>query len=323
MAGFGSSHRFRVIIAFALVYLFWGSTYLAIGISDREKLPPLVMCATRFLIAGPLMLAACAFLRKKVALSRGEFLRLAVIASLLLLSGNTLLVWAEQYVATGLASLIVAITPIWMFVLDAFVFRGERTSMRGVAGLALGVVGTCILLFPDLQKPGAVGNMQLWGSLGLIFGSLTWALGSVLSRHWRSKITVDPITATGWEMTIAGTVHLLLAFIFHYDDPIPWTPPAIGAVVYLVICGSWIGFTAYVWLLKHVPTSKVATYAYVNPIVAVLLGWLVLDEKIDRYIIAGSVVIIAAVALVTSSKGDPRTGVSAPAKLAEVESAGD
>jgi len=313
-----SRHRLQVILAFGLVYVFWGSTYLAIGIADEEKIPAAAICALRFLVAGVLMLAACALLGKKIRVSWDEFGRLAIVGFLLLVCGNTGLTWAEKYVATGFASLIVAITPIWIFCLESFVYKGEKTSGRGIIGLALGVVGTGILFWPKLVSPDVHGGMQLLGAVSLLGSSFCWANGTVLSRRWKSKFTLDPVTATAYEMIVAGTVNLFISLALRQHN-IRWTHRGLGAILYLVVFGSWVGFTAYVWLLKHVPTPKVATYAYVNPIVAVFLGWAVLHETIDRYIIAGSIVIVAAVAMVTAAKIK-----SAPAvQMVEVETTGD
>jgi drug/metabolite transporter (DMT)-like permease len=293
-------HRLQVIVAFALVYLFWGSTYLAIGIADDEHLPPAVMCALRFLIAGPLMLAACAALGRSIRITLNEALRLATIGCLLLVVANGGLAWAEQWVPTGLAALIVAVTPIWFMVLESFVFRGDRLSRRGLVGLALGIAGIAILFWPKFAERNTLGTTQLLASCTLLVCSMSWAVGSVLSRKWRMK--VDPLTATGWEMSFAAIGNAVVALATGQYRHIVLTSRALMAVLYLVVFGSWVGYTAYIWLLKHVSTQKVATYAYVNPIVAVFLGWLVLRERFDGYMLAGSVVIIAAVVLVTTAK---------------------
>ncbi len=137
-----------MVIAFGLVYVFWGSTYLFIGMSSAAGIPPFVMCAMRFLIAGPLMLAACAVFGRNIRISRQEAVRLAMIGGLLLVGGNGGLAWAEQYVPTGFAALIIAVTPIWFLVLETFVFRGDRMSRRGLIGLAMGIVGIAILVWP-------------------------------------------------------------------------------------------------------------------------------------------------------------------------------
>ncbi len=294
------NHRWRVIVAFALVYVFWGSTYLAIGLTSAEGIPPLVMCAMRFLIAGPIMLAACALTGRTVRITRHEALRLAAIGVLLLVCGNGTLAWAEQYVPTGFAALIIAVTPIWFLVLETFVFRGDRMSGRGTVGLVMGVLGIAILVWPKIAQRDTLGTMQLLGSVSLLFSSFSWAVGSVFSRRWQMK--VDPLVATGWEMLFASLVHSVLAFATGQYHRAVFNHRGVMAVLYLVVFGSWIGYSAYVWLLKHVPTPKVATYAYVNPIVAVILGFIVLRERFDHFMLAGTVVITAAVALVTTAK---------------------
>src|SRR5664279_340869 len=296
----GSKHRLKVVLAFGLVYVFWGSTYLFIGITSAEGIPPLVMCALRFLIAGPLMLLACSLFGRSIRISRQEAMRLASIGLLLLVGGNGTLAWAEQYVPTGFAALIIAVTPIWFLVLETFVFRGDRISRRGAIGLVLGVVGIAILVSPRITHRDSLGTMQLLGSVSLLFSSLSWAIGSVLSRQWQMK--VDPLVATGWEMVFASLGHSTLALLTGQYHRASFNHRGVMAVLYLVVFGSWIGYTAYVWLLKHVPTPKVATYAYVNPIVAVILGFIVLHERVDRFMLAGSIIIVAAVALVTTAK---------------------
>jgi drug/metabolite transporter (DMT)-like permease len=296
----GSEHRLKVVVAFGLVYVFWGSTYLAIGMTSAAGIPPFVMCAMRFLIAGPLMLAACAVFRRSVRISRREALRLAMIGGLLLVGGNGGLAWAEQYVPTGFAALIIAVTPIWFLVLETFIFRGDRMSRRGLIGLAMGIVGIAILVWPKITHRDALGVMQLVGSISLLFSSMSWAIGSVFSRKWQMK--VDPFVATSWEMIFAGLGHALLMLVTGQIHHASFNRRGVTSVLYLVVFGSWIGYTAYIWLLKHVPTPKVATYAYVNPIVAVLLGWIVLHERFDHFMLAGTIVIVAAVVMVTTAK---------------------
>jgi drug/metabolite transporter (DMT)-like permease len=295
-----SNHRLKVILAFALVYVFWGSTYLAIGIADDEHLPPFVMCAIRFLVAGPIMMAVCAAMGKQVWVGRKNLARLALIGCLLLVGGNGGLAWAEQYVPTGFAALIIAITPIWFMLLEAFAFRGDRLSPRGVTGVVLGICGIAVLFWPKFEYRETLGVMQLVCSTTLLFSSFSWAFGSVISRRW--QLPVDPFVATAWEMIFAGCGHVVVSLVTGQYKHAVFTQRGMAAVLYLVVFGSWVGYSAYVWLLKHVPTPKVATYAYVNPIVAVFLGWLILRERIDVFIAIGSAVIVLAVALVTTAQ---------------------
>jgi drug/metabolite transporter (DMT)-like permease len=299
-------HRWQVIIAFALVYVFWGSTYLGIRIG-LEKIAPELLAGTRFFIAGALMLVWCVSGGRSVRVRPGEALRLAVIGILLLSVSNVILVWAEQWVPTGLAALIVSIVPLWFLILDSFVFPGEhRPSARALAGLAMGAAGIVVLLWPELRHTGGIGRRELLGSVVLIGGSFAWALGSVLSKRW--QLPTDPFTASGYQMVFAGAVNLLVGTVLGDWGRTAWTWRGAGALAYLIVFGSWVGFSAYIWLLERVPTAKLATYAYVNPVIAVFLGWLVLKEAITAYILAGTVIVVAAVALVTGAKLKTRTG---------------
>ena len=216
------------------------------------------------------------------------------------MGGNLTLSWAELSVPSGLAALIIAITPLWFLVLDSLLLGHHRISWRGKAGLALGMVGLFVLFWPELQSESVLGRRQFWASLALIGGSFCWALGSVLSKRWQSGM--DVFSATGWQVTAAGAGNFLFAAAAGDFSRVVWTPRGLGAVLYLVVCGSWIGYTAYIWLLEHVPTSKVSTYAYVNPVVAVFLGWLILHERVDRFILMGSVIVVVSVILVTSAE---------------------
>jgi drug/metabolite transporter (DMT)-like permease len=294
-----SPSRFAVILAFGLVYLFWGSTYLAIDIAV-QTIPPALMCGVRFSIAGVVMLAVCAATGRKIWYSARQIALAAVVGILLLMGGNLTLSWAELSVPSGLAALIIAITPLWFLVLDSMLLGHHRISGRGKAGLALGIAGLFVLFWPELHSRSAMGRRELWASVALLGGSFLWALGSVLSKRWQSGM--DVFSATGWQVTAAGAANFLFAIAAGDFSRVSWTPRGLGAVFYLIVCGSWIGYTAYIWLLEHVPTSKVSNHAYVNPVVAVFLGWLVLHERVDRFILMGSVIVVLAVVLVTSAK---------------------
>jgi drug/metabolite transporter (DMT)-like permease len=291
--------RWQVILAFGLVYLFWGSTYLAIDIAV-QSIPPGLMCAVRFVIAGVVMLFVCALTGRRIWYTPRQIASSCVVGVLLLMGGNLTLSYAELSVSTGLAALIVAITPLWFLVLDSMLLGHHRIAPRGKAGLALGVAGLLVLFYPELTSSTALGRKELWASLSLIGGSFSWALGSVLSKRWQSGM--DPFSSTGWQVTAAGVANFVFAVLVEDLHRVVWTTRGIAAVAYLVVCGSWIGYTAYIWLLEHVPTSKVSTYAYVNPVVAVFLGWVVLHERVSKFILAGSAVVVLSVILVTSAK---------------------
>jgi drug/metabolite transporter (DMT)-like permease len=292
-------HRFRVMLSFALVYLFWGSTYLAMRVAVRD-LPPFVIGATRYLISGPIMLAFCALSGRKIRPSRHDLLRLLVIGIFLLSIGNMGVLWGEKYVPSGLAALVVAIVPIWVVAIEAWVYRAGRITRQGLIGLATGLAGLLILMWPRITSGTRLGHLELIGCAILSVGSLAWAFGSVFSH--RFQLGVDVFVSAAWQMTLGGIVNALIAGASGEWRHGTWTHTAISSIIYLIICGSWIGYSAYIWLLEHVPTPKVATYAYVNPIVAVFLGWLLLTEKVDPYMLVGTVIIIGSVALVNTSK---------------------
>lgn len=305
-----------VILAFGLVYLFWGSTYLAIDIAV-QTIPPALMCGIRFSIAGTVMLAVCAATGRKVLYSPKQIVLAATAGLLLLMGGNLTLSFAELAVPSGLAALIIAITPLWFLVLDSLLLGHHRISGRGKAGLALGILGLFILFWPELQA-GTLGHRELWASVSLLFGSFSWALGSVLSKRWQTGM--DVFSATAWQVVAAGLGCILFALFAGDLSHVTWTARGLGAVAYLVVCGSWIGYTAYIWLIANVPTSKVSTYAYVNPVVAVFLGWLVLHERVDRFILAGSAIVVLSVVLVTSAKVKEKI---VAAEIPAVETAAD
>lgn len=309
---YARQHKVRVMLAFGLVYLFWGSTYLAMRVAVRE-IPPYAVGGTRYMISGPIMLAACALMGRKIRLDRHDFLRLLTIGVMLLSVSNISVLWAEEYIPSGFTALIVALVPIFVVALEAWVFRVGKMPLRGLSGLGLGMVGLVVLLWPKITSRTHLSRLELMGTGILAFGSLIWSFGSILAHRW--NLSVDVFVAAGWQMTLAGLVNSIVALLSGQFFRAHWSFTGIWAILYLVFAGSWLGFTAYIWLLEHVLPPKVATYAYVNPIVALILGWLLLREHIDAFMIAGTVVIIAAVALVNTSKLQ-RT--NAPASTSEV-----
>lgn len=310
--------RLKVILAFALVYILWGSTYLAIGVAV-DHVPPPMMGASRFITAGLLMLAWRKISGHSIAVSGAELLRLTVIGTLLLVTSNVVLGWAEQMIPTGLAALLIAITPLWFLLLERLSHKGERFSARAILGIAFGLAGVAVLMWPKLRLGLALGHREIFGMALVLAASFSWATGSVLSKRWH--VNVDAYGASGWEMLMAGIVNLAVGTILGEPTRTHWDRDAVIAIGYLVIAGSLVGFTAYVWLLKNVATSKVATYAYVNPIVAVFLGWSIRHESIDAWMFAGSVIIVASVILVTGAK--PRFPQNVQLEWPAVENTGD
>jgi drug/metabolite transporter (DMT)-like permease len=225
--------------------------------------------------------------------------RLLLIGVLLLTGGNVVLAWTENFINSGLAAMIVAVVPIWVALIEALI-GGDRLNARGWIGLLLGIIGLLVLLWPDISSGTTIGRRDLIVACVLMLGALSWALGSVCSH--RFKLSIGPFAATGWEMFLAGCVNGVIALALGDVHHANWSRTGWFAIAYLVTFGSLVGFTAYIWLLEHVPTPKVATYAYVNPIVAVFLGWLIRGERLDGYMLIGMIVIVAAVVLVTTSK---------------------
>src|SRR5438128_4646777 len=211
-------HRFAVILAFGLVYLFWGSTYLGIRIAI-EHIPPALMCGVRFLIAGVFMLGFCGLRGRKVSYNPKQLGQMAVVGVLLLMGGNLTLSYAEEHVASSLAALIVAATPLWFLVLDTLLLGDHHISPRGMVGLGLGVVGIVVLLWPKLTGTGVP---QMWASLSLLFSAFIWALGSVLSKRWQSE-DIDPFSATAWQMLAAGLANLIFAVAVGDFSRVVWT----------------------------------------------------------------------------------------------------
>jgi drug/metabolite transporter (DMT)-like permease len=272
-----------------------------------EHVPPILLAGVRFSISGGLLIAFCAATGRTIALGRERLLKLALIGFLLLGVSNAMLAWAELYVPTGLAALIVAVVPIWFLLVERFLLpTGHRVPRSALAGVGLGLVGMVVLLWPKLAAVRTLGPWEAIASVSLLGSSFCWAFGSVLSRRWH--LHVDPVVASAWQMTFAGLIDLFGGLLLGQHHQATWSGAAVGAILYLIVFGSWVGYSAYIWLLRHVPTSKVATYAYVNPIVAVLLGWLFLGESVDRYILVGAGIIVPAVALVTRAEMPPEDG---------------
>jgi drug/metabolite transporter (DMT)-like permease len=322
MTSANPSKRLQAGIAFGLVYVLWGSTYLAIRIAV-EHLTPLTMGALRFTTAGLLMLGFRRLCGHRIRVPRRDLLRLATIGILLLITSNAVLGWAETYIPTGLAALLIAVTPLWFLILERLSHSNDRLSPRGIAGIALGVAGVAILLWPDLSGHASFGARQLFGSVLVLISSASWAIGSILTKRWHMPI--DPYAASGWQMLFGGAISGSLALLMGDLHRTAWTGAArsLWAIVYLVFAGSLVGFTAYVWLLKNIPIAKVATYAYVNPIIALILGCAFHGEKMDVYMLAGSVVVILSVILVTGAKVRHETSAEDALDLEPIEPSGD
>jgi drug/metabolite transporter (DMT)-like permease len=303
----GGPSRLKLGLAFAAIYVFWGSTYLAIRIAI-QTLPPFWMAASRFLVAGS-VLYLWARRRGAPSPSRVQWRAAAIVGLLLLLGGNGGVVWAEQRVPSGLAALIVALVPLWMVLLDGAGRGWRRPPSRVLVGIGLGLVGVGLLVGPG-HFAGGHGVDPL-GAGALVVGTLSWATGSLYAR--RAALPAAPLLATAMEM-LAGGLGLAVAGAlngeWHRLDLATTSVESLLAVGYLIVAGSLIGFTAYVWLLRVSTPPLVATYAYVNPVVAVLLGWAILGEPVTGRTLLAAAVIIGAVVLITTHRAVPRTAAA-------------
>jgi drug/metabolite transporter (DMT)-like permease len=307
----------RVFIAFACVYILWGSTYLAMRFGV-EVLSPWVIGSVRFLIAGPLLLAVCSARGLKLGQSARSFAILAAIGILMLGLGNMAVLWAEQYLPSGFTALLIAVIPIYVALMEAVLPDGERLRGRGWIGIGVGFFGLIVLLSPGLRESLHGHTAQLAGSLVAVGGAFAWSCGSLLSR--RSRLATSPLVAAGWEITFAGIFNTGLLALSGDGHDVHWTRQAVLATAWLVVFGSLVGYTAYIYLLEHVPVAKVATYAYVNPMIAVVLGAIFLGERLAGIEYVGMAAILLAVYLVTSSHMHPTTSVEALAMEAPPQS---
>ena len=314
--------RTALIAGFAAIYIIWGSTYLGIRIAV-ESMPAFLMASTRFIVAGGIVAAFIALTRGFRATGK-QWRDNAIVGGFLCLGGNGLVSWAEEKVPSGIATLIISAGPVFIVLMDWAVHawakdgkRGTRPNALTFAGLGLGFVGLGILVGPDVLATG-VGGLDPWRLLGLLGATFFWGCGMMVMRYVRDP--AEPFTASGIQM-ICGSGWLLLASLATGElgrfDPSLVTGRSVVAWAYLVIFGSLIGFSTFTWLMKHSSPAKVSTYAYVNPVVAVFLGWFVLNETVSPRIFVAAAIIIAGVALITIAK-NKKTLTIAPRQAAAV-----
>lgn len=302
--------RVKLVAAFAAIYVIWGSTYLAI-LMAIQTLPPLLMAGARFLVAGLILLAWAG--RSAIAhTTLRQWRNAAVIGLLLLVGGNGAVVLAERSMPSGLAALIVATLPVWMVLLEWARPGGTPPSGGVVTGLILGIIGLAVLIGPAVMHPDAVGTanngIRIAAVVILMLGEISWATGSILSRHL--DLPRSAPFATAIEMLAAGLVFLIVSALTHepeFFDISRVSGRSIAGLIYLITFGSLVAFSAYIWLLKVSTPAKVATYAYVNPVVALFLGWALAGESLSPRTAIASAIVIAAVAVITTARGSRAT----------------
>ena len=286
-----------LILGFAVIYVVWGSTYLAIRVAV-ETLPPFMSGAARFLVAGG---ALFVFLRYRGFSwpDASQWRHSSIVGALLLVGGNGLVVWAEKSISSGLAALLVALTPVWFATIDWLRPGGVRPQWKTIVGIAIGLAGIALLVNGE-----AVGN--LLGALAVIAAGMSWAGGSLYSKHVPNG--GSPWMNAATQMLCGGAGLLVVGLVLGEPLHTDWdgiSTRSLLALGYLIVFGSWLAFSVYVWLLQVSTPSRVSTYAYVNPVIAVFLGWLLLDEIVTGKMFLGMLVVVAGVVIITMPTGKP------------------
>ncbi|MCA1564833.1 MAG: EamA family transporter [Acidobacteria bacterium] len=297
-----------LIAAFAAIYIFWGSTYLAIKYAI-ETLPPFLMAGARFVLAGSILIAWARFSKDYEPPQPAHWRTSMIVGTLLLLGGNGGVVFAERHLTSSLAALLVATEPFWIVLLSWLWLKGARPNWKVALGLAVGFFGVWLLISgQDTGAAAQSGSAQLFGTIAVIAAALSWATGSLYGL--RMPVPKSSFLTAGMQMFSGGSILLLVSLIAG-----EWSSFNISEVssnswlglLYLIVFGSLIAFTAYSWLLKNTQPAMVATYAYVNPIIAVFLGWLIAGESFTGQMLIGAGVIVGSVALITSNSEDKET----------------
>jgi len=282
--------QIRGLVHLLIVYIVWGSTYLGIRIAVREGagFPPFVMAGSRILVAGSILLLWGALARQKLRPTRGDVAVFASSGLLLWLGGNGLVTWAEQRAESGYAALLVGSAPLWTTMVESFIDRRPPT-LRLLGALLIGLAGLAVLNYPVLRHGS---RADVLSALALLAAVMSWGVGSIYQK--RRPVTLSGEANAAYQLLFGSVALLLVSMLAGEPRPTP-TPSALAAWGYLIIFGSVVAFTSFVKALKLLPVSVVMTYAYVNPVIAVLLGWMILGEQITLWTFAGSVLVILGV----------------------------
>lgn len=284
--------RLNIAAAFAVIYLVWGSTYLAIRVMV-DSLPPLLSAGVRFLVAGLLMLAFALAHRHSLPKTVHDWRVIAATSALMLIGANGLVTWSEQWVVSNQAALIVATAALWMAYLGSLGDSGDKVSLLSVLGLLLGLAGVAVLVGDGLR----LGSAPWYAYAALQVSAFLWALGSVISK--RLVPSCSPLMAATQQTLLAGVVMTAMGLAAGDATRWAWEPRSLMALTYLIVFGTCIAYAVFLWLVHQVTPVQLGTYAFVNPAVAVLLGSWLLEEHLSQIQILGTVIIIASVALVT------------------------
>ena len=297
--------RLTIVVAFASVYIFWGSTYTAIRVATAY-MPAFLMAGIRFTIAGAILLGWCRWRGLRLLWPGKAMFIFGGVGLLLLGGGNVSLIYAEKTVPSGLASLIYAATPLNVALIEMFLPKGEPLPRRGWLGMLLGFAGLALLVWPSMQSVMAGSRNLMWALAAMLGGTLSWAVGSLVARH--ARVQANSFVAASWQMLIAGVVCTLLGTALGEWPNVHMNRPATVSMVYLVVGGSLLGYTGFIYLLEHVPAAVVLSYNYVNPVIAVLLGIVLLGERPAAAEFGGMAAIVLAVFLITTAKVGAKQG---------------
>ncbi|WP_263381438.1 EamA family transporter [Granulicella arctica] len=289
----------RIVLAFAVIYLVWGSTFLAIRIGVHE-VPPLILAAMRFFIAG-LVLYGCALIQGSASPTLRQWRSAILLAILIFVINYGLLFWAEQRVPSGVAAVMLATIPVFTTLAEILILRTQRLTLRLVIALLIGIAGVAVLMSRSLNLGGA--PIDHLGALALILAAFTWSLASVLTR--KMHLPPSKLMNSGAQMLAGGAMLALTALpLGEYQNfhPLAVSRAAWLALLYLIVAGSILGFTTYIWLIHHESPTKVGTYAYVNPVVAVLLGYFFASETLGLRTILGTLSVLISVLVITTTK---------------------
>jgi len=302
----------KILLAFSIIYFVWGSTFLAIRVGVRE-VPPLILAAIRFSIAG-LALYAWISARGEAQPTAREWRSASLLGLIIFVFDYGLLFWSEQRVPSGVAAVMLATIPVFMALSEIIILRTQRLTIRLVVALLIGIFGVAILMAHSLNLGGV--PVDKLGALALIFASISWSIASILSR--KIPLPQSKLMSSAAQMLTGGVLLTILAASlgdFHSFHPAAVSRAVWFSLLYLIVAGSIIGFTAYVWLLHHESPTKVGTYAYVNPIVAVLVGYFLGGEELTTRTILGSLCILVSVIVITTMPAKK------PATAAQLKSA--
>lgn len=295
----------KAYLALMSIYFVWGTTYLAIRIGV-EDLPPVLFTGLRWFAAGPILFLILLLQKYKLP-DKKDLIHLGISGLFMLGGGNGFVVFAEQWIPSGLTALLITTVPFWIVGLDALLPYGKKMNLKIVTGLILGLCGVILIFGEDFKL--LLNPNYLGGVLGLMAAVFLWSAGTLYSKY--KKVSVQPLMGASIQMIIAGSVITIFGLVLGETGEFHFTQSSLYAYLYLVFVGSIIGYGSYIYAIAHLPVSLVATYAYVNPIIALFLGWLILGEKISIWIMVAAVVILIGVMIVKKGSDKPADIVKA------------